>query len=256
MVNMNENKKQKNTEQGQLYLVSTPIGHPDDITLRAINILKEVDEIICEEYKTGSKLIKRLGIEKNLLRLNEHNEEEEIEVIIKKLRSGNSLALISDCGTPVFADPGYHLVQAVIAANIKFTTVPGASSLMAALVSCGFPINEFYFAGFLPRKSEERPEAIAKLANIQTILVIYEAPYRLQPLLKDLTRILGKNLPAAICMNLTQPDEKIHRGNLRELNKYFQENKLKGEFVILINQLEKSKKQHNLTTVRYHKKKH
>ena len=225
---------------GKLYLVSTPIGHPDDITLRAIHVLQQVDLILCEEYKNGSRLLKQLEIAKPLLALNEHNESQQIPEILQQLSQGKTMALISDAGTPVFADPGSLLVQAAAAVHIKLIPIPGASSLMAALVCSAFELKEFHYVGFLPRQADDRRSKLEGLKRIRTLLVIYDAPYRLLPVLKDLEHVMGGTLPVAICSKLTMADEKIYRGTLKQLLQLFEKNPIKCEFVILIDNADHS----------------
>ena len=174
-----------------LYVVATPIGNPDDITLRALKILKEVDLVICEEYKNGSRLLKKYGIKNSLIELNEHNEKEQSEYILKEiLMEGKTAALISDAGAPLFADPGGNLVSMCHYYNIKVKPIPGASSLISALMGAG-NVKKFVYYGFLPANKIKRKEAIKKLPkNIDIILL--ETPYRLKQLLKDLIRIILK----------------------------------------------------------------
>lgn len=220
---------------GILYLVSTPIGNYDDITLRAINILTEADFIICEEYKEAAKLLNKLKIKKDLISLNEHNEKETVSDILIKLFEGKNAAIISDCGTPVFSDPGYHLVDNCISAGIKISPVPGANSLLPALIGSGFDIDKFYFYGWLSPKKDIRKYELKKLKTLRELLVILDTPYRLQSLLKDCSEILGNNKPAVVAYQLTLPNEKYIRGTLGELSKKAENEKLKGEFVLIIN---------------------
>ncbi|MGK0289647.1 MAG: 16S rRNA (cytidine1402-2'-O)-methyltransferase [bacterium] len=221
-------------EIGKLYIVSTPIGNPDDITLRAIQILKDADYVVCEEWKEGSKLLKHHKIETELFNLNEHNEEKEIPELIGFLLQGKTIALVSDCGTPVFADPGTRLVQECAQLTIPVSPVPGASSLLAGLVCSGFGIKDFYFAGFLPRSVDDRKQKLQSLKGLKTTIVIYDTPYRLQALLKDLSTVFDKNREAVVCMNLTKSNEVFHRGSIAELVKKFGEGKIKQEFILVI----------------------
>lgn len=213
-----------------LYVVATPIGNPDDITLRAINVLKNVDVVICEEYKNGSRLLKRYQISNKLLELNEHNEKTETDYILKEiLMRGKSAALISDAGSPLFADPGSKLVEMCNYYQIKVKPVPGASSLMAALMGAG-EIKKFAFYGFLPANKTKRKSAIAKLPR-DIDIVLLETPYRLKQLLKDLSKILGEKKNAIIAYKLTMPEEKFIFGTLKELSEM---DIPKGEFVLII----------------------
>ena len=219
---------------GKLFLVPTPIGNAGDITFRALEILRTVDEVICEERKVGSRFLKHHGIQQNLRTLNEHNESEQIRDLLDLLKAGKQLALISDAGTPVFADPGYRLIQAIIASEGEIVSLPGPSSLMTALVVSGLPCQDFYCVGFLPRKTELRRKALQSLKRWQTTLVIYEAPYRLIPLLKDVLGEFGGWQAASLCVRLSYPDERVLRGNLKELLAYCEASPFKGEFVLLV----------------------
>lgn len=217
-----------------LYIVSTPIGHPDDITKRAIDTLKQVEFVICEEIKEGSRLLKKIGIEKPLYTLNEHNEAEHTPEIQALLISGKNGALISDCGTPLFADPGKHLVQACHEKQIRVIPIPGASSLMATLVVAGVDLNQFYYAGFLPREKTLRKEEIGKLMHFTCPVIIYDTPYRLNALLQDLSETLPSARKITLAMNLTQPDEEILHNTIKKIWDIFSVKKVKKEFVIIL----------------------
>ena len=222
------------TEVGKLYLVSTPIGNLQDISKRALNVLTEVDEVVCEEQRVGSTLMKRLGIDTPITLLNEHNETGQTTILLKSLKQGKTLALISDAGTPVFADPGLELVRGAIRLKVSVIPVPGASSLMSALVCSGFSLNEFHFAGFLPRQTGARLDRLKSLREIRTLLIILETPYRLNVLLKDLNKIFNANTRSVLAMNLTQENEDFFRGTLAEMKKHYSLNPFKGEFVLML----------------------
>ncbi|MEW6196841.1 MAG: 16S rRNA (cytidine(1402)-2'-O)-methyltransferase [Bacteroidota bacterium] len=219
----------------KLFIVSTPIGNHDDITLRAINTLKEVDFIICEEFKEARRLLSHLQIEKELVSLNEHNEEEASQEIFQKIKNGKSAALISDCGTPLFSDPGTLLVQMCINAKIEIVTVPGASSIMTALVGCGFKLDKFYYAGWLSPKSDLRRKELLKLKSIKELIILMETPYRLKAILTDISKIFSTKIEMVIAFNLTLPTEQFYRGQLSEILNIAETKKLKGEFVLLLN---------------------
>ncbi|MCF7793720.1 MAG: 16S rRNA (cytidine(1402)-2'-O)-methyltransferase [Candidatus Cloacimonetes bacterium] len=225
----------------KLYVVATPIGNPDDITLRALKVLKEVDFVICEEYKPGSKLLRFYEIKKPLELLNEHNEKEQSKILLDRiLIEGKSAALISDAGTPLFADPGNTLVWQCHQNGIPVIPIPGASSIMAALMGSGLPVEKFLYYGFLPANTEKR---LAALKNVPTHLnvIFLEAPYRLKPLLRDFRKILGNQRQAIIAYKLTQSEEKFYWGNLKELA--IQTQTLpKGEFVFILKKLESNRK--------------
>ncbi|MBI5730893.1 MAG: 16S rRNA (cytidine(1402)-2'-O)-methyltransferase [Ignavibacteriales bacterium] len=219
----------------KLYIVSTPIGNYEDISLRAINVLKSVDFIICEEFKEARRLLSHYQIEKELVSLNEHNEKESSQEIFLKIKEGKSAALISDCGTPLFSDPGNLLVQMCIAAKIDVVPIPGASSLLPALVGSGFDLDEFYYAGWLSPKSEIRKKELLRLKGIKELIVLMETPYRLKAILTDVSKIFGASTKIVVAFDLTLPTEKYFRGTVSEILKSVIEKNLKGEFVLLIN---------------------
>ncbi|MDO8550580.1 MAG: 16S rRNA (cytidine(1402)-2'-O)-methyltransferase, partial [Ignavibacteria bacterium] len=184
--------------KGVLYLVSTPIGNYEDITLRALRILKEVDFIICEEFKEARRLLSHYQIEKELFTLNEHNESEAANGILLKILDGKSAALISDAGTPLFSDPGHLLVQLCISQNINIVPVPGANSLLPALICSGFDFEKFYYYGWLSPKKEIRRKELLRLKGIKEVIVLLDTPYRLKSLLADVVKILGKNIKTVL----------------------------------------------------------
>lgn len=217
-----------------LYIVSTPIGNPDDITLRALRVLREADAILCEERREGARLLKHFQIENSIVELNEHTERELVPALIERLKRGETLALISDHGTPLLADPGGRLIAQAIAQDLPVSPVPGASSLLAALVVSGIPLTRFRFVGLLPAKKQDRRAALARLRDERDTWVVFDAPYRLSALLDDLQRTLGAERRVVVACNLTMPDEKIVRGTLKQVVHHFEKNPFKGEFVIVI----------------------
>jgi len=220
---------------GILYLVSTPIGNYEDITLRALSILKSVDVIVCEELREGRRLLSRYGIKADEAEtLNEHNEEAITPVILEYLKAGKNVALISDAGTPVFSDPGRILVKKAIELDLCIIPVPGASSLVTALTVCGFPVDRFLFYGFPSQKSEKRIAELKQLKEEKHTILFMDAPYRLKPLLKDLAEIFGDQRRAAVAFNMTMPDERVYRGTARELYQKFEQDNIKGEFVVIV----------------------
>jgi 16S rRNA (cytidine1402-2'-O)-methyltransferase len=197
-------------QTGTLYVVATPIGNPKDITFRAVEILKMVDRILCEERREGSTLLKQWDIPpKTLMELNEHNEDALAQELILALAQGEDMALISDCGTPAFADPGALLIQFAMEAGIRVVPVPGASSLMTLFSALPQKVDEFYFAGFLPRKEDERRRTLTELRKLRVPLVLMDTPYRLERTLQDIQKIFGKNRIITIGLNLTLPREAI-----------------------------------------------
>ena len=219
----------------KLYIVSTPIGNYDDISLRALNILKKADLIICEEFKEARRLLSHFQIEKELHSLNEHNEDESSQNILKLLSTGISAALITDCGTPLFSDPGTLLVQMCINAKIDVVPIPGANSLLPALVGSGFKLDKFYYAGWLSPKSDIRKKELIRLKTIRELIIIMETPYRLSAILTDVSKVLGASIQICVAYNLTLPDEKFLRGMASDILKIVQTQKMKGEFVLIIN---------------------
>ncbi len=219
---------------GTLYLVATPIGNYEDITLRALKVLNDVDVVVCEELKEGRKLLRQYGIQKPLESLSEHNEQQQTPQVLEHLREGRDIALVSDCGTPVFSDPGLLLVQQAIASHIRVVPVPGASSLTAALVVSGFPIDKFVFYGLLSPKRDIRRKELRQLKTEHRTTVLLDAPYRLLPLLEDIAAVLGPDREACVAYDLTMPTEDIQRGTAKEMLDYWKANNRKGEFVLVL----------------------
>jgi 16S rRNA (cytidine1402-2'-O)-methyltransferase len=219
---------------GRLFLVATPIGNVEDITLRALRVLKEVDLVVCEERREGERFLHHWGIAKPLETLNEHNEHAATHVFLEVLKSGKSLALISDGGTPVFSDPGSELVRRAGEEGITVTPVPGASSLMPALTASGFGIDQFLFYGWLSPKKERRQAELRQLVRERRAIVIMDTPYRLMSLLRDLASAFGEGRRMCLAYNLTMPDEQIFRGTAKGLYEGISARALKGEFVVVI----------------------
>ncbi len=224
----------KQSNSGILYLVSTPIGNINDITLRALDVLRSADLIVCEEVKEGRKLLSGYDITRDVIPLNEHNEHEQTGEIIDFLVNGKSIALISDAGAPLLADPGTRLVQRCIEMQIPVTSLPGANSIIPALQLSGFSLDSFLYAGWLSPKKEIRRKQLKDLKTEKRLLVILEAPYRIKPLLRDVSRIFGSGRRAAVAFDLTTEKETIFRDTLGALATHFERNPRKGEFVIVI----------------------
>jgi len=218
----------------KLYLVATPIGNYDDITLRAINILKEADLVVCEELKPARRLLSHLNIEKELISVNEHNERETAPEVLAKLKDGNRVALISDAGTPLFSDPGHYLVKLCLNAKIEVVPVPGANSLVPALISSGLDIEKFYYCGWLSPKKDIRRKELFCLKKRNELIVLMETPYRLKQLLQDIVKILGQNIHLVLAFKLTMPEENIYRGTAKQILSIAEQKQLKGEFVLLV----------------------
>ena len=221
--------------KGKLYIVSTPIGNWDDITLRALKVLKDVDFIICEEYKEARRLLSHYEIKKELFALNEHNENEVADELLLKIVSGESAALISDCGTPLFSDPGHLLVDLLISQNIDVIPVPGANSLLPALIGSNFDFEKFYYYGWLSPKKEIRRQQLYKLKSINEVIVILDTPYRLKSLMTDIVKVLGKNIPVVVAFQMTMDSEKFYRGSAEKILKQVEAQNLKGEFILIVN---------------------
>ena len=222
---------------GKLYVVATPIGNAGDITTRALETLAHADVILCEEHRNGSRLLKSLGIAKPLLELNEHNEAERIQEVLLMLAQGQTLALISDCGTPVFSDPGKKLLQLLYEVNIAVTPLPGASSLMAALSVCPFDLEEFLFIGFLPVKTDQRQKKFSQLKYSNYPLVLMDTPYRLQRLLQEVQQSFGKKQNIFLACDLTMPEEHLYLGPVDELLMKIQNRK--SEFILILDRPQK-----------------
>jgi 16S rRNA (cytidine1402-2'-O)-methyltransferase len=218
----------------RLYIVSTPIGNPGDITLRALEILRQADVIVCEEQREGATLLKKLGITpKEIVTLNEHNEAERAPELIARALLGNvTLALITDHGTPVFSDPGAALIAQAVQLGVPVEPVPGASSLMAALSVLDFKLERFIFAGFLPRVPEERRRELSHYRALRIPVVVMDTPYRLFALLQDVAATFGKGHQVTVAVDLTQPKETIYRGPVGEILPKVAERK--AEFILII----------------------
>jgi 16S rRNA (cytidine1402-2'-O)-methyltransferase len=218
---------------GSLYVIATPIGNLEDITLRALRLLGEVDLIACEDTRHTRKLLAHYQISRPTVSYHEHNERERTAELIARLKAGLSIALVSDAGTPLVSDPGYALVQEAIAQAIQVVPVPGASALVAALAASGLPTGEFHFAGFLPSKASQRRARLGELAEINATLIFYEAPHRIKATLADARAALG-NRRCAVARELTKLHEEFLRGSLDEVHAAMQPNDVRGELVLLI----------------------
>ncbi len=220
---------------GILYLVATPIGNSEDITLRALNVLKSADLIVFEERKESMRFLSQYGLSvKAVESLNEHNESAASFHIIETLKQNKDVALISDAGTPVFCDPGQILVRKAIENDIRVVAVPGASSLLPALIVSGFPIDRFLFYGWLSPKRNLRIVELKELRSEKRTIVLMDTPYRLIPLLRDIADVLGANRRICTAFNLTMPGEQIFRGTALDLYRLISKKNLKGEFVIVV----------------------
>ena len=222
------------TGPGTLYLVATPIGNLEDITLRALRILKEVDLVACEDTRHSRKLLNHYGITTALTAYHQHNEEPKAERLVEKLQHGKSIALISDAGTPGISDPGYRIVVACRNAGLPVVAVPGPSAVISALAISGLPTDAFVFAGFLPAKSTPRREALARLRAESRTTLFYEAPHRLGETLAEIVAELGGERMVAVARELTKLHEELVRGTAEEVQQHFAAKEIKGEIVLLI----------------------
>lgn len=232
--------------KGTLYIVATPIGNLDDITLRAIKILKEADIIAAEDTRHTLKLLNHLEISKPLISYHRHNEETRQEVIIEKLLEGNNIALVSDAGTPGICDPGEVVIKRCIEENIHIIPIPGAVAMINALIGSGLSTKEFCFLGFLPLNKKNRKEKLEEIENEEKTCILYEAPHKLKETLKDLKNIL-KNRKIVLARELTKIHEEFIRKDIDELINISEE--LKGEIVIIIEGAEHREKENNLNSL-------
>ncbi|MGV3706809.1 MAG: 16S rRNA (cytidine(1402)-2'-O)-methyltransferase [Arcticibacter sp.] len=234
---------------GKLYLVPTPIGNLEDITLRAIRILKEVDLILAEDTRTSAPLLKHFGIDKKVYAHHQHNEHKASSEIVRFLQEGQNVALISDAGTPAVSDPGFYLVREVLKNDIEIECLPGATAFVPALVNSGLPTDRFTFEGFLPVK-KGRQTRLKELAEEPRTMIIYESPHRLLKSLEEFIVVFGEDRPASVSRELTKMFEETVRGSLSDIRSYYESHTLKGEFVVIIGGKEgkknTNKKEHEL----------
>ena len=218
---------------GTLYIVATPIGNLEDITFRAVRTLKEADLIAAEDTRHSRKLLSHFGIATPLTAYHDHNENLKTDYLLERLLAGQSIALITDAGTPCIADPGYRIVQAAARAGVTVVPIPGPSALVAALSAAGLPTDRFAFEGFLPNRQAKRQEKLRDLAAEARVLVFYEAPHRLAACLADMASVLGDR-EAVVCRELTKIHEEFRRDTLARLTAHYGEDRPRGECVILV----------------------
>lgn len=217
----------------KLYLVPTPIGNLQDITLRAISVLKEVDFILAEDTRHTSKLLKHLEIQTKVIPHHQHNEHKTVNKVIDELRNGAILALVTDAGTPGISDPGFLLLRDCIKNEIAIECLPGATAFVPALVNSGLPIHNFIFEGFLPHKKGKQKK-LKELVGEQRTMVFYESPFRLVKTLGDFATHFGSQRQVAVCRELTKIYEETFRGTIEEAIEYFSTKTVKGEIVIVL----------------------
>ena len=233
------------SETGTLYVVATPIGNLGDITLRALDVLKQVDAIAAEDTRHTIGLLRHFGISKPLMAVHEHNEQQSADGLLKRLQAGESIALVTDAGTPAVSDPGAVVVHAVRSAGIKVVPVPGASAVIAALSAAGIVQPGFCFEGFLPASGSQRRKRLEVLKSMPVTLVLYEAPHRILECVQDLQSILGGERLLTIARELTKTFETIHTASLTETVDWLQadSNQQRGEFVLLVHAVPAEKTQ-------------
>ena len=218
---------------GKLFLVPTPIGNLEDMTLRGIRILKEVDVILAEDTRTSARLLDHFEISNKLFSHHKFNEHKTVEMIARQIENGKNVALISDAGTPGISDPGFLLVRTCLEKDIEIECLPGATALIPALVNSGFPTDRFTFEGFLPQK-KGRQKKIKELATETRTMIFYESPYRLVKCLEQLAEFMGSERKACVSRELSKLFEENRRGTLAELIEYFGSKTVKGEIVVVV----------------------
>jgi 16S rRNA (cytidine1402-2'-O)-methyltransferase len=217
----------------KLYIVPTPIGNLDDITLRAVKILSEVDTILAEDTRTTGFLLGHLGIEKRLMSHHKFNEHATVALVAERIAGGQSVALVSDAGTPGISDPGFLLVRTCLEAGVEVETLPGATAFVPALVQSGFPSDRFCFEGFLPQK-KGRQKRLQQLADETRTMIFYESPYRVVKTLGQLAEVFGPERRVSVSRELTKKFEQTVRGTLAEVAEHFTLHEPRGEFVIVV----------------------
>lgn len=222
--------------ENQLYVVATPIGNLADITIRAQEVLESVDIIAAEDTRHTKRLLNHLGINKPLMAAHDHNESGAAEQIVAKLKDGQNVALVSDAGTPLIADPGFHVAKHVAEAGFNIVPVPGACAVITALCAAALPTDRFIFDGFLPPKSKGRKDYFATLKNEERTLVVYESPHRILDSLRDLNDVLGADKELVVARELTKTFETFLRGSVQSIQEEMEadSNQQRGEFVVMI----------------------
>ena len=216
-----------------LYIIPTPIGNLEDITLRALRILKEVDFVLCEDTRTTQNLLKHYGIQQRCVAYHIYNEHRQLTSLIQQIQQSRSVALVSDAGTPSISDPGFLLIHEAIAQGIQIETLPGATALIPALVNSGLPSDAFFFNGFLPHK-KGKLSTLQKLAAMDCTVIFYESPHRLTKTLEMMLPIFGESRFVTVSRELTKIHEENFRGTLQEVFDHFKEKNVKGEIVVCV----------------------
>lgn len=222
-----------------LYIVPTPVGNLEDMTMRAVRVLKEADLILAEDTRTSSVLLKHFDIHTPMLSHHKYNEHETVSRLVERLEAGENIALISDAGTPGISDPGFMLARECRKAGVEVTVLPGATAFVPAIVGSGLPCDRFVFEGFLPPK-KGRATRLARLAEEDRTVIIYESPMRLPRTLRQLRESFGDERPACVVREISKLHETFHCGTLKELSEHFEVNQPKGEIVVVIGQAPKA----------------
>lgn len=218
---------------GMLYIIPTPVGNMEDMTLRAIRLLREADLVLAEDTRTSGILLKHFDIKNHLMSHHKFNEHGTAAGIVERLKAGQTIALISDAGTPGISDPGFYLVREAVAAGVEVQTLPGATAFVPALVSSGLPCGRFCFEGFLPQK-KGRQTRLEQLSAEERTMVFYESPYRVLKTLQQFCEMFGEERQVSCCREISKVHEESVRGTLAEVIAHFQEREPKGEFVIVV----------------------
>ncbi|WP_279081136.1 16S rRNA (cytidine(1402)-2'-O)-methyltransferase [Lactobacillus apis] len=231
------------TDKGKLYLVPTPIGNLEDITIRAKKVLQSADYIAAEDTRTSGILLEKIGVHNHMLSFHKYNSKQRAPELIKLMQEGAVIAEISDAGMPVISDPGYELVQECIKNDIPVVPLPGASAFTTALIASGFDAQPFTYYGFLPRKAGEQKPFLEQMNEARATSIFYEAPHRLVKTLKNMATVFDSDRQIVAARELTKIHEEFVRGTITELNDYFEENAPRGEFVILVSPNAKEQEQ-------------
>ena len=225
---------------GILYLVPTPVGNFEDITMRALRILREADLILAEDTRTSGNLLRHFDIKNAMLSYHKFNEHQTVESVVNRLRGGETVAVVSDAGTPGISDPGFLVAREAIRAGIEVITLPGATAMVPALVSSGLPCDRFCFEGFLPQK-KGRQSRLEALATEPRTMVFYESPHRVVKALAQMIEVFGAERPVSVCREISKIHEESVRGSLAEALEHFQTNEPRGEFVIVVGGYEENR---------------
>lgn len=225
---------------GILYLVPTPVGNFEDITMRSLRILREADLILAEDTRTSGNLLRHFDIKNAMLSYHKFNEHQTVESVVNRLRGGETVAVVSDAGTPGISDPGFLVAREAIRAGIEVITLPGATAMVPALVSSGLPCDRFCFEGFLPQK-KGRQSRLKALATEPRTMVFYESPHRVVKALAQMIEVFGAERPVSVCREISKIHEESVRGSLAEALEHFQTNEPRGEFVIVVGGYEENR---------------